>query len=96
MLMSLSQLKFERAFNIFDQKYQRGLFFNQMPSYYPSFNKHFSLSKHDKSKIDTKPSTKHTTKNIVYCIIEIRNLAGEFETHVEDSFLDGMYQNLSF
>ena len=35
-------------------------------------------------------------QNIVYCIIEIRNSAREFGTHVEDSFFDGMYQNLTF
>ena len=38
--------------------------------HYPSFNKHFSLSKRDKCKVDTKPSTKHTTK---HCLLHNRN-----------------------
>ena len=39
-------------------------------------------------KIDTKHTTKHPLHN--------RNLARKFGTHVEDSFVDGIYQNLSF
>ena len=64
-----------------------------MPYHYPSFNKHFPLSKRDKSKVDT-----NRVRNIQpkYCLLHNQNLAGEFGTHVEDSFLDGMYQNLSF
>ena len=66
-----------------------------MPFHYPSFSKHLSFSKRDKRKLIRNRVRTDTTKT-VYCIIEIRNLARKFGTHVEDSFLDGMYQNLSF
>ena len=58
-----------------------------------------SLSKHDKSRVFSNITVEdvHETynQNIVYCIIKIRQ--GNLEhVHVEDSFLDGIYQNLSF
>ena len=66
------------------QKYQHTFSSQQILFDYPSFDKHFSLSRQEQS-IFTYQS-----------IIGIRNFAGEFGTHVNDSFLDGIYQNFSF
>ena len=54
--------------------------------HFPVFtSKHFVILKL------AEPSTDWTNRTkTVYFIIEIRNLAREFRTHVEDSFLDGM------
>ena len=69
-----------RAFNIFDKKYQRAFSSQQMPFLSP-YNTVFS---------------QRYIRNILPKQLHIRNLAEEFGTHVEDSFLDGILHNLSF
>ena len=85
---SLCWIVLSEVFNIFDKKYQRTFSSHQMPFHYSSFDKHSSLSKHDKSRVfwhirvDDIYETEN--QNIVCCIIGIRNMAGEFQAHVED------------
>ena len=69
---SLCWIALSEVFNIFDKKYQRTFSSHQMPFHYSSFNKHSSLSKHDKSRvfwhIRVEDIYETENQNIVYCI----------------------------